>query len=232
MGGWPAGDAGRRDLLLRKSDRSITRSTPTTTSTSFPSKRRAIATSPSTFDEKNNQRAAADPRPVPDRAEALVGGQGRMGQGARHLASTTLEPVMGSDPYKIAFFSPGSTIRYELRDDYWGKDLNVNVGQNNFGRHRLFLFRRPQRRVRGVPRRQCGLLVRKSGKPLGDGLRLSRRQRRTGEARGDRQPAIAPPASCRPWCRTCASEDVPGRAGSRGSELRLRFRGTEQDGLL
>jgi microcin C transport system substrate-binding protein len=39
---------------------------------------------------------------------------------------------MGSGPYKIASFSPGATIRYELRDDYWGKDLNVNVGQNNF----------------------------------------------------------------------------------------------------
>ena len=50
----------------------------------------------------------------------------------RDIAKTTLEPVMGSGPYRIAAFSPGSTIRYELRDDYWAKDLNVNVGQNNF----------------------------------------------------------------------------------------------------
>jgi microcin C transport system substrate-binding protein len=39
---------------------------------------------------------------------------------------------MGSGPYKIASFSPGANVRYELRDDYWGKDINVNVGQNNF----------------------------------------------------------------------------------------------------
>ena len=52
---------------------------------------------------------------------------------ARDISRTTLEPVMGSGPYRIASFKAGSTIRYELREDYWGKDLNVNVGQHNFG---------------------------------------------------------------------------------------------------
>lgn len=52
---------------------------------------------------------------------------------ARDISRTTLEPVMGSGPYRIASFKAGSNIRYELRDDYWGKDLNVNVGQHNFG---------------------------------------------------------------------------------------------------
>ena len=51
----------------------------------------------------------------------------------RDIARTTLEPVMGSGPYRIASFQAGGSIRFELRDDYWGKDLNVNVGQNNFG---------------------------------------------------------------------------------------------------
>lgn len=51
----------------------------------------------------------------------------------RDISRTTLEPVMGSGPYRIAGFQAGATIRYELRDDYWGRDLNVNVGQNNFG---------------------------------------------------------------------------------------------------
>ncbi|MDE1993253.1 MAG: ABC transporter substrate-binding protein [Rhizobiaceae bacterium] len=51
----------------------------------------------------------------------------------RDISRTTLEPVIGSGPYKIAAVTPGSTIRYELRDDYWGKDLPVNVGENNFG---------------------------------------------------------------------------------------------------
>lgn len=50
----------------------------------------------------------------------------------RDINRTTLEPVMGSGPYRIAEFKAGATLRYELRDDYWAKDLNVNVGQNNF----------------------------------------------------------------------------------------------------
>jgi microcin C transport system substrate-binding protein len=50
----------------------------------------------------------------------------------RNIAGTTLEPVMGSGPYKVVSIRPGSTIKYALRDDYWGKDLPVNVGQNNF----------------------------------------------------------------------------------------------------
>lgn len=50
----------------------------------------------------------------------------------RDIAATTLEPVMGSGPYKIVSIRPGSAITYQLRDDYWGKDLPVNVGQNNF----------------------------------------------------------------------------------------------------
>lgn len=50
----------------------------------------------------------------------------------RDIAKTTLEPVMGSGPYRLASFQAGSTARYELRDDYWGKNVNVNVGHDNF----------------------------------------------------------------------------------------------------
>lgn len=50
----------------------------------------------------------------------------------RDIAKTTLEQVMGSGPYRLAAFQAGSTVRYELRDDYWGKDVNVNVGHDNF----------------------------------------------------------------------------------------------------
>lgn len=50
----------------------------------------------------------------------------------RDIGGTTLEPVMGSGAYKIKSINPGNSITYELRDDYWGKDLNVNVGQDNF----------------------------------------------------------------------------------------------------
>lgn len=58
----------------------------------------------------------------------------------RDISRTTLETVMGSGPYRIASFQAGSTIRYELRDDYWGKDINVNVGQNNFATMNFVYF--------------------------------------------------------------------------------------------
>jgi microcin C transport system substrate-binding protein len=83
------------------------------------------------FDEKNNRelpQILGEFQIVPKHWWEGNGPDGK----PRDITRTTLEPVMGSGPYKIAAFSPGSTIRYELRDDYWGKDIPVNVGQNNF----------------------------------------------------------------------------------------------------
>ncbi len=50
----------------------------------------------------------------------------------RDFAESTLEAPLGSGPYKLSRVDAGRSIRYERRDDYWAKDLNVNVGQNNF----------------------------------------------------------------------------------------------------
>ncbi len=41
-------------------------------------------------------------------------------------------PPLGSGAYKIGAFEQGRYIAYERVADYWGKDLPVNVGQNNF----------------------------------------------------------------------------------------------------
>jgi microcin C transport system substrate-binding protein len=50
----------------------------------------------------------------------------------RDIANTTLEPLVGSGPYRIKEFTPGRSIVYERVKDYWGRDLPVNVGSNNF----------------------------------------------------------------------------------------------------
>lgn len=52
----------------------------------------------------------------------------------RDFAESTLEPPLGSGPYLLDKVSAGRSISYVLRDDYWGKDLPVNVGRNNFRR--------------------------------------------------------------------------------------------------
>lgn len=51
---------------------------------------------------------------------------------ARDFAASTLEPPLGSGPYKVADFKQGRTITYERREDYWAKDLPVNTGRWNF----------------------------------------------------------------------------------------------------
>ncbi len=59
----------------------------------------------------------------------------------RDFAKTTLEPPLGSGPYRIAEFEAG---RYYVRErvaDYWGKDLPVNIGLNNFDRIRVAFYR-------------------------------------------------------------------------------------------
>ena len=50
----------------------------------------------------------------------------------RDISATTLEPPLGSGPYRIKDFSPGRTLVLERVKDYWGEKLPVNIGQNNF----------------------------------------------------------------------------------------------------
>ena len=59
----------------------------------------------------------------------------------RDVAQTTLEPPLGSGPYRIKEFSPGRNIAYEKVAGYWGKDLAINVGVNNFQEVRFEYFR-------------------------------------------------------------------------------------------
>ena len=59
----------------------------------------------------------------------------------RLIGETTLEPPLGSGPYRIKEFSAGRNITYERVQDYWGKNLNVNTGRDNFDNLRYEYFR-------------------------------------------------------------------------------------------
>ena len=61
----------------------------------------------------------------------------------RDFEKTTLEPPLGSGPYRIVDFDPGRYIVVERVDDYWGRDLAVNRGQYNFDRIRYDYYRDP-----------------------------------------------------------------------------------------
>ena len=60
---------------------------------------------------------------------------------ARDLSRTTLEPPLGSGPYRIKSFEPNRTIVYERVKDYWAKDLPVMRGQYNFDQIRFDSYR-------------------------------------------------------------------------------------------
>jgi microcin C transport system substrate-binding protein len=59
----------------------------------------------------------------------------------RDISKTTQELPLGSGPYRLKKFSPGRTIFYERVADYWGKDLPVSIGQNNFDEIQYEYFR-------------------------------------------------------------------------------------------
>jgi microcin C transport system substrate-binding protein len=59
----------------------------------------------------------------------------------REFDQTTLDLPLGSGPYAVSEFKPGTFVTYKRRDDYWGKDLPVNRGRFNFDELRFEYFR-------------------------------------------------------------------------------------------
>lgn len=59
----------------------------------------------------------------------------------RDISQGTLEVPLGSGPYKVKQVQPGRSISFERVPDYWGKDLPVNIGTNNFAEQRYEYFR-------------------------------------------------------------------------------------------
>jgi microcin C transport system substrate-binding protein len=59
----------------------------------------------------------------------------------REFDATTLEPPLGSGPYRVSDFKPGTFVSYRRREDYWGKDLPVNRGRFNFDELRFEYYR-------------------------------------------------------------------------------------------
>jgi microcin C transport system substrate-binding protein len=59
----------------------------------------------------------------------------------RDFERTTLEPPLTSGPYRLETFEPGRFWVMQRVQDYWGADLPVSRGQNNFDTIRTEYFR-------------------------------------------------------------------------------------------
>lgn len=68
--------------------------------------------------------------------------EGTDAQGRRRdISQTTLEPPLGSGPYRVRSFTPGRTIVMERVADWWARDLPIYVGKHNFDEIRYEFFR-------------------------------------------------------------------------------------------
>ncbi|MEQ8657534.1 MAG: ABC transporter substrate-binding protein [Hyphomicrobiales bacterium] len=59
----------------------------------------------------------------------------------REFDAATLDPILGSGPYRVGDLEGGRFIHYDRVADYWGADLPINLGQNNFDRIRVNFYR-------------------------------------------------------------------------------------------
>jgi len=59
----------------------------------------------------------------------------------RDFTSGSMEPPLGSGPYRIERVEAGRSVRYARVEDYWGKDLEVNQGFYNFDRVHFDYYR-------------------------------------------------------------------------------------------
>ncbi|MCB1379313.1 MAG: ABC transporter substrate-binding protein [Alphaproteobacteria bacterium] len=71
------------------------------------------------------------------------------------FAKSTLEPPLGSGPYKVRDFKPGQYVAYVRRTDYWARNLPVNAGRFNFDEVRFEYFRE---RTAGLEALKTGIL--------------------------------------------------------------------------
>ena len=53
------------------------------------------------------------------------------------MEQSSLVPFLGSGPYVLDRMDVGQTLVYKRNPDYWGKDLPINIGTNNFDTIRI-----------------------------------------------------------------------------------------------
>lgn len=92
------------------------------------------------FDKPGNRELPQITSELPVFPEKFWSGKSANGE-ARDITKSTLEPPLGSGPYKIKSFEAGRSIVYERVQDYWAKDLPVQKGQWNFDQIRYEYFR-------------------------------------------------------------------------------------------
>ena len=93
-----------------------------------------------TFAQKGNRELPLITGQLPVLSKAWWTGKDAKGK-QRSIQETSFEVPLGSGAYVAEDVKLGTSIRMKRVVDYWGKDLAVNVGQNNFGAIDYIYFR-------------------------------------------------------------------------------------------
>lgn len=93
-----------------------------------------------TFSEKGNRELPLITGQLPVLPKHWWTGKDANGK-ARDIKETTLEIPLGSGPYKAAEVKSGASVVLKRVEDYWGKGLPVNIGQDNFDEIEYIYFR-------------------------------------------------------------------------------------------
>ena len=103
------------------------------------------------------------------------------------FAASSLRVPVGSGPYTIGAFEPGRAITFVRDPDYWGRELPINRGVNNFDTVRYEYFVDAGVLFQAFTARRALGLPRAEPEPLEERVRLPRRD--LGQGRQGRDPA-------------------------------------------
>ena len=82
----------------------------------------------------------------------------------RDFEKSSLEPLIGSGPYVISKVDPGRQLVFEKNQNYWGRDLPVNRGLNNFDRIKYDYYRDDAALLEAFKSSEISLRVEQSAK--------------------------------------------------------------------
>ena len=148
----------------------------------------------------------------------------------REFDQTTLDPPLGSGPYRIGDFKQGAFVSYQRREDYWGKDLPVNRGRFNFDEMRYEYYRDRTADAGKLARPARSTCARSSRRATGSRPTIFP-QSRTGRLQRLDAARRKPVRRARLLPQHAPAE-VRRHARAQGARLRLRLRVDQQEHLL
>ena len=149
------------------------------------------------FDVKGNRELPMIICELPILPKHYWQGTGANGE-PRDLGKSTLEPPLGSGPYRIKEIDAGRSITYERVKDWWAKDLPASKGQWNFDELKFVYYLNKISAFEDFKAGNLEYWNENSAKDWATGFDFDAVKRGHGEARRSCRSSACSP--CRPSC--------------------------------